>query len=1308
MCPQTQEKSHHCPTMSTSEETIVISSEEEGSSDEEGLMGFQMVSSGEEEEGGGYDEDEIVEALQKELRQQGKQYGLKFTSDGIVEAARDFREGEFVCEFEGDVKPYDEEAMSQYAHNEDGRFFFWQGENKMLLDASETPGAIARYIKYGTSHYNLTARLQVEDGTPRVYFFARRFIRKGEKLELDSDVPLGEDEEEEEDQFSETSSEGETSSFESESGVSESEGEEEEEKYSAAAANPPETPIVRVSDPRNWRSQFTDNKEIIVYHVGPKGELAYFAVRPSNIEKAGLGLFALRSFRPGERIGVYSGTLHDERPKDTTYTMQISDGGKIRYIEALDEAPYMHMINDSYLHGAPNAKMRNGEIVATQSISPGDEITMAYGPDYWAERGVDPEAYKEFHEQAYLGQESDSVASSDTEQGETTRERKQKEYRMASERPNSPEKQKSKSFFMTGMVSDEDEDEDENEEEDDDEDEDEDEDEDDDEDEDEDEDEEEVSYNEEREEAEMLLILNKIKGANITPEEAASVDGDDEFMLLLGVYNGECTALAERTKQVMDSISAFMQKAKTGNEKEKSFYGRWTANNAKDKIINRVMELVQDINAIDDLPPSYADVRATKKNMTALLAQYSYCLEFLEFEAKSSGYGPEWLRIQEKELGAQPHMGLFFKMLQDIYPVLVFLGYAHKGLSKEAKDDIYLATVDALKIYHVLQVYCDGGGGGEITDPDEAMESLGALKEESREAYYVVYSALQSVGGARAKITKATISHGLGTTITHEFHGSMVKQIQQLQKKHTQVESWILEAKEAKGPSATKTACNNVIKYATEAKKIARNAQDIYNDSLYIDAGPEEAGSEERQELHDMAKLVPELLEDIAGHEEFASLLLKEVDAIIAERKKKKEEKARQEQEQQQRRHQDAHRKLRDVRNDHEKALLRLHKLQVAREELRKNRRMRKRKASDSDEMEETEVALTPYEQAQKHNSLLNSREEYLKRRRKMQEKLQAIKPIGDEDFDKKLQETIKGAKELTREAGIEHDAFLFAVTNPHLKLSEEIKKRSKPPPPPGPPPSAKPVEEDVEMGTSADYRDNVEEIDISTLPEKVQDLDLLREESQKTVAWLKQSHDAIVKNQMIVPRKKGEDGRAPFTALDRMRLLRLMEEKLTQLDEMAKEADTLEREIELEHPETARVAERILSAIHAHALDAEDIVIGAEHAMNHSEAHRQELGLKRANTGFAVSMVAFQKVGGTEGRDPRTHDDIYIAQGRHLVNAANHYLNIVAHGGGVDERHKMKLERGLMKAQLGLKETWKTEGKEVREKMSKALEKML
>ncbi|OQR80788.1 hypothetical protein ACHHYP_17184 [Achlya hypogyna] len=114
-------------------------------------------------------------------------------------------------------------------------------------------------------------------------------------------------------------------------------------------------------------------------------------VRPSRLPSAGDGLFATRSFAPGDIVCEYRGNVLSTREAlqvaDKSYLMRL---GKDVYIDArarLDVAA--RYINDCRSKGTHNVvfeknpAQRMATVRALQVIMPDDELFVDYGTWYW-------------------------------------------------------------------------------------------------------------------------------------------------------------------------------------------------------------------------------------------------------------------------------------------------------------------------------------------------------------------------------------------------------------------------------------------------------------------------------------------------------------------------------------------------------------------------------------------------------------------------------------------------------------------------------------------------------------------------------------------------------------------------------------------------------------------------------------------------------------------------------------------------------------------------------------------------------------
>ena len=118
-------------------------------------------------------------------------------------------------------------------------------------------------------------------------------------------------------------------------------------------------------------------------------------VRPSTIEGAGDGLFALRHFVTGEVLGDYSGERRNFlwmlQNENTGYVMCFGLNDYVDACVAFD-CPGRY-VNDTF-DGRRNARFvrasGRAQVVAITPIYAGQEIFASYGDQYWESRGVNP------------------------------------------------------------------------------------------------------------------------------------------------------------------------------------------------------------------------------------------------------------------------------------------------------------------------------------------------------------------------------------------------------------------------------------------------------------------------------------------------------------------------------------------------------------------------------------------------------------------------------------------------------------------------------------------------------------------------------------------------------------------------------------------------------------------------------------------------------------------------------------------------------------------------------------------------------
>lgn len=115
-------------------------------------------------------------------------------------------------------------------------------------------------------------------------------------------------------------------------------------------------------------------------------------------DEIGYGLFAGRSFKPGEFIGEYSGIIKNAKDSsdDNRYNIIYFRNRKNSYyIDAQDYGNHMRFMNHSSFGNVMGVHMycqgiRRTIFIAWTPIQPGDQLLFDYGKNYWAELGVIP------------------------------------------------------------------------------------------------------------------------------------------------------------------------------------------------------------------------------------------------------------------------------------------------------------------------------------------------------------------------------------------------------------------------------------------------------------------------------------------------------------------------------------------------------------------------------------------------------------------------------------------------------------------------------------------------------------------------------------------------------------------------------------------------------------------------------------------------------------------------------------------------------------------------------------------------------
>ena len=105
---------------------------------------------------------------------------------GIV-AVRKFKSGEFVTEYRGDLIDMSEAKIREEklaSQNKDVSFMYYFQHNnaRFCIDATNESESLGRLINHSRKHPNLTTRLKVVCGEPRLVFFAKKDIAEGTEL----------------------------------------------------------------------------------------------------------------------------------------------------------------------------------------------------------------------------------------------------------------------------------------------------------------------------------------------------------------------------------------------------------------------------------------------------------------------------------------------------------------------------------------------------------------------------------------------------------------------------------------------------------------------------------------------------------------------------------------------------------------------------------------------------------------------------------------------------------------------------------------------------------------------------------------------------------------------------------------------------------------------------------------------------------------------------------------------------------------------------------------------------------------------
>jgi SET domain-containing protein len=124
-----------------------------------------------------------------------------------------------------------------------------------------------------------------------------------------------------------------------------------------------------------------------ISHVQNNALQPWVEVRKSRIKRAGLGVFASRSFKKGSPMGAYAGALIRYDAGVAQDGMYALDAGHNRVLDGAFHGNWTRFINDGKRgrkRDMSNVEWIGNTFYTQRFIKKGEELFINYGPDYWA------------------------------------------------------------------------------------------------------------------------------------------------------------------------------------------------------------------------------------------------------------------------------------------------------------------------------------------------------------------------------------------------------------------------------------------------------------------------------------------------------------------------------------------------------------------------------------------------------------------------------------------------------------------------------------------------------------------------------------------------------------------------------------------------------------------------------------------------------------------------------------------------------------------------------------------------------------